>query len=481
MAESLKTKTLYGVFWVAIEKFALQIFAFVQQIILARLLMPRDFGLIAVSAVFFAISYCFIDSGFANALIRKKDRTNLDYSTVYVSNFILSIFFATLLSFVAPYIANFYQEPMLIKIIRVDALSMALGSLLAVQNTKMTINLDFRHISIINVSSTIASGISGIIFALNGYGVMSLVYPTFILLFVKAILMIYFQRWFPGIKFSKESFKDLFSYGSKLLVSNLIDVLFRNLNPIFIGKTYSSKQLGYYTKSEGFALLPSYVVTDILEKVSFPVLSKIQDDDYSLEQAYRRMIRLSAYILFPIMIGLSVLARPVVLLMITEKWENCIILLQILCFAYMFHPINRLNLSLLQVKGRSDLFLRLEVIKKIIGLIILLVTIPISLKCICYGFILSTFISMIINTYYTGKIINVGFFKQVKDILPSILYSLSMGVIIIFVTNFTTGLIMKLIIGTLAGVMYYFIISHLTNSKDLKYLIQLAKENIVRK
>ncbi|MBQ9312262.1 MAG: lipopolysaccharide biosynthesis protein [Bacteroidales bacterium] len=479
MAESLKNKAFSGMVWVGLEKFALQIFAFIQGVIMARLLMPSDYGLVAMTGVFFSISYTFIDSGFSNALIRKKDLIPVDYSTVYVTNVILSLFFAILLCLCSSLIANFYKEPILQQIVCVDALSLFLGSFLAVQGVRLQVNLNFKVLSIITVAENVIGGIASIVLAFLGFGVWSLVYPAFVKIVVKAVLFWYYQRWFPGIRFSKQSFKELFAYGSKLLISRLIDSIYNNIYPLVIGKKFSSKDLGFYTKATGYANLPAMTVSDVLGRVTFPVLAKLQDDEPTLQRVYRRMIRLSAYVLFPIMVGVSVLAYPLIVLLIGIKWEPSVIYLQILCFVLMWYPIHALNLNLLQVKGRSDLFLRLEIIKKIVGVIILVITVPMGLIAMCVGGIFSSIICLAINTYYTGKLINVGFFKQMKDLLPTLIYSLSMGVVIYWSVYFISSLWLKLIIGLIVGVVFYFGLSKLTKSQDLVYLKELLQENIL--
>lgn len=481
MSNSLQQKTFSGLLWTFAENFSLQGFGFIQGIILARLLMPSDYGLIAMVGLFFAVSNCFIDSGFTTALIRKKNRTAIDYSTVYVTNVCLSFLFAVLLCICSPAIANFYNEPILQKVVCISALSLFLNSFLAVQGTRLTINLDFKTKSIIHATTTIIAGIVTIILAFLGYGVWSLIYPTFIVLPIKAILYWHYQHWFPGLTFSVKSCKEFFSFGSKLLISGLLDTLYNNIYPIVIGKKFSATDLGYYGRADGYAALPSITITGMLSKVTFPVLCEIQEDDKRLEQVYRRLLRLSAYVIFPCMIGLAALAKPLIITIITEKWEKSIIYLQILCFSLMWYPIHAINLNLLQVKGRSDLFLRLEVIKKIIGIGILCISIPLGLIYMCIGRIFGSIICLTVNTYYTGKLIHVGFFMQMKDLLPTLLYSFSMGVIIWICNQFISSLYLQIIVGTLVGITYYVTISWINKSSELDYIILLLKQNVFKK
>ena len=481
MFNNLRQKTFSGFIWSFCETIFLQGLGFIQGIIMARLLLPSDYGLIAMISIFFSISYCFIDSGFSIALIRKKNRSNIDYSTVYVTNIFLSFIFASTLCICSPLIANFYHEPILSKITCINALLMFVGSFISVQSTRLSINLKFKTKSIINIKTTILTGIFSIILAYLGYGVWALIYPNFLSIFIRAILFWHYQHWFPGFKFSFKTCKYFFSFGSKLLISGLLNTLYNNIYPIVIGKKFSATDLGYYSRADGYAALPSTTITGMLSRVTFPVLCEIQDNEERLEQAYRRLLRVSAYVVFPCMVGLAALARPLVITIITEKWENSIIYLQLLCFSLMWYPIHAINLNLLQVKGRSDLFLRLEVIKKIIGIGILCISIPLGLIYMCIGRIFSSIICLTVNTYYTGKLIHVGFFMQMKDLFPTLFYSFSMGIIVWICNQFISSLYLQIIVGALVGITYYITISWMNKSSELDYIILLLKQNVFKK
>lgn len=481
MAESLKQKTFKGMVWTTAAKFAVQGFNFIQGIILARLLDPSDFGLIAMAGVFTAISATFVDSGFSNALVRNKERTEMDYSTTFVTNVALSLFFCLLLCACSGLIADFYHQDKLRKIVILCASQLFLGSINAVQGTRLTINLDFRTKGIINVISVVVTGLVTIAMAFMGYGVWSLIYPLFFKIVLEFFLYRCFQHWFPKLQFSWESWKKSFSFGSKLLLSSLINTVYSNIAPLIIGKKYSAADLGYYNKAEGYAALPSKTATQVLGGVTFPVLAEVQDDRQALQSVYRRLIRLSAYVVFPLMMGIAALARPLVICLITEKWSQSILYLQIVCFALMWYPVHSLNLNLLQVKGRSDLFLRLEIIKKVIGLTTLFITVPIGLVAMCIGQVCVSLISLVINTHYTGKMIDVGFLKQMKDLLPSLLYSVSMGAVIWFCIKLVPNLWVQLAVGIAVGAAYYLGVSKLTRSPELDYVVQLLKENVLPK
>lgn len=477
MADSLQKKTFSGFLWAFLETFALQAFAFVQGIILARLLIPSDYGVVAMTNIFFAVSATLIDSGFSNALIRKKSCTEQDYSTVYVTNIILSCFFATIIALCARLIANFYHEPILTKIVFLNSIMMILGSFITIQGVKLTIELNFKAKSIINATAVISTGIATIILAYMGWGVWSLIYPGFVTILIRGVLYWYYQRWLPSFSFSIQSYKEFFSYGYKLALSSLLNTVYNNIYPLIIGRCFTAADLGYYSKAKGYADLPSTTVSNILGKVTFPILCKIQDEDSRLAIVYRKMLRISAYVVFPIMFSIAALSKPLIEVLITHKWATCIPLLQVLCFALMWYPIHALNLNLLLVKGRSDLFLKLEIAKKVVGVISICITFPFGIFWMCVGQIADSLVCLIINTYYTGKLINVGFFRQMLDIFPTIIYSSIMLISIRFAIVFVQSSSMQIIIGFLTSIITYFTISTISKSEDLKSLLELIKNN----
>lgn len=479
MPTSLQQKTFSGVVWGFISNFTLRIFYFAQGIILARLLSPSDYGLVAMVAVFTAVAQLLVDSGFASALIRKHDKTDIDYSTVFDVNVVMSFCMAALLCAFSGVIAKFYNQPLLVKIVCLNAICMFFNSFFAVQGVKMSADLRFKEKNIMGTIVSVIQGLVSIGMAFAGFGVWSLVYPAFIAIPLNLLFYWHYQHWFPGIRFSRKSFNNLFGFGSKLLASGLIDTIYNNIYPIVIGKFFSSKDLGYYARSDGYANLPPTTVSGIISSVAYPILSEIQDDNDRLRNAYRKLLRLSAFILFPIMVGIAVLARPIIIVMITAKWEPCILLLEILCFAHMLRPIHSLNLNLLQVKGRSDLFLRLEIIKKIIGVSILCFTIPMGIVAMCAGSVLSSVLCLAVNTFYTGKMINMGYWKQVRDLVPALLYSLSMGLLVCLAVQPFSSDIAKLAVGIPLGVIYYFGVSYFTKSQDLAYLKVVFENNVV--
>lgn len=473
MTENLKRKTVSGVMWSAIERFSLQGVQFVMQLVMARLLLPSDYGMIAMLTIFLQIAQAFIDSGFTNALIQKKDRTEVDYSTVFYFNIIIALLFYCILFVSAPLIAKFYNMPDLILVMRVMALSLIILSFSAVHKTKLTIEINFKIQSKITLIAAGTSGIIGVGIAYWGYGVWALVYQSILNAMLTTILFNCFYRWKPLKTFSMKSFKRLFSFGSKLLVSGLIHTVYYNLYGIVIGKRFSAAELGYYTRAEQFAILPSYNLSAIITRVTFPILSSIQDDNERLASTYRKYIRLSSYLIFPLMVGLASLANPLVDLFLTEKWNGTVALLQILCFDWMFDHLSGINLNLLYVKGRSDLALRLEIIKKIIAITILLASIPLGIIGMCLGRVLYSLIATYANTYYTNSLIGLSFRTQLKDIIPYLILSLAMGGVVYATTYLGLSNIIQLIIGITIGILFYISISYIFKITSLKVLLQL--------
>ncbi len=475
MADSLKNKTVKGVFWSAVERFSVAGISFVFGLVLARLLSPSDYGIIAMLNIFMAVSQTFIDSGFSSALIRKIDRTETDNATAFYFNIGVGVACYLILFFAAPLIARFYDEPILVPVTRVVGLNLLFNSLCVVQQALLTVRIDFKTQAKISLTATVLSGVIGIVLAYKGYGVWALVVQMVSSASFRMVLLWVLARWRPRARFSKASFRELFSFGSKLLASGLLDTIYNNLYTIVIGKKFTSASLGVYARAEHFAQFPAVNITGILQRVTFPVLSTIQNEDERLRVNYRKFLRLSAYAVFPLMMGLVAVADPLVRWILTDKWEGAILFLQILCFALMWYPIHAINLNLLQVKGRSDLFLKLEVWKKIIGVVTLCVTIPLGLTAMCVGRIVTSLIALFINTYYTGKLIQVGYWVQMKDLLPIFANSVVMLGVCLLVQMPLAGVhhALSLFLAVLVGGAYYVGSSFLFHSAELKELLGL--------
>lgn len=472
---SLKDKTVKGVIWSSIDRFSAQGIQFVFSILIARLLLPEDYGVIAMLNIFLAVSQTFIDSGFGTALIRKIDRTETDFSTVFYFNIAVASVFYVILFFCAPAIANFYDTPLLEPVTKVVALNLIINSLSGIHNAKLSIVIDFKSRAKISIITTLLTGAVGLWMAYAGYGVWTLVVQNLLSSVIRTVMLWIIVRWRPQLVFSWKSFKELFSFGSKLLASALLDTLYNNIYTLVIGKVFSPSTLGVYSKAKNLAQFPSSNITSVLQSVTFPVLSTIQNDEERLSDAYKRFLKLSAFVVFPLMVGLAAVADPFIRIALTDKWANAICLLQILCFSLIWYPIHAINLNILQVKGRSDYFLKLEIIKKVQGVLFLIVTVPMGIVAMCLGKVISSLISLIWNTYYTEKLIGYGYFSQMRDLLPILVHSLVMGGIVLLVVNFMPTLWLKLIVGVLVGIVYYIAGAYIMRFPEMDELLTIMK------
>ena len=473
--ESLKKKTVKGVAWTSLDQVMNLGFGFIIGVILARLLSPSDYGMIAMIAVFNAIAMAFVNSGFGSALIRKPDLTEDDNTTAFSFNIVVAIVMVGVLWLVAPWVAKFYDKPILASLLRAEAFLLLISSLRIVQNTQLSRALNFKALMIINVASQVIAGVIAIVAAYRGFGVWSLVIQHYVSGIIGLVLLWVISPWRPRGKWNKVSFSYLWGYGSKMLASGLLDRIYSNIYPIIIGKLFSAADLGQYTRAKGYAAIPSTGLTGVIQQVTFPVLSQIQGDDDRLRDAYRRMLRFSVFLVFPIMIGMAALAYPLVVALVTDKWVQCVPYLQVISFASMWYPVHAINLNLLQVKGRSDLFLRLEIIKKAIVTIAIFVCVPFGIIGICYGAVVTSLLCLAINTYYTGKLINVGFFRQMMDMTPTLINSLVMGAAIYLLTLPLDSNVLKLAVGIPAGMVFYLAVAWLFRLPELKEAIDIIR------
>lgn len=473
MPESLKKKTVKGVAWTSLNKVLDLGFGFVIGVILARLLSPSDYGLLAMIAVFSAIAFTFLDSGFGNALIRKPDLNEDDNTTAFLFNLVAGIVLFGVIWLIAPWVSAFYDKPILTPLLRAEGSLLIVASFKIVQNTQLTRALNFKAKMIIRVVSSVSGGVIGIIAAYCGLGVWALVAMHIADALISLVLLWIISPWRPRGKWSKKSFNYLWGYGSKLLASGLLDTVYSNIYPIVIGKFYSAADLGQYSRAKGYADMPSQSLTGVIQQVTFPVLSQIQDDHQRLGNNYRRMLRFSVFIIFPIMIGLAVLAHPLVVSLVTDKWAQCVPYLQIICLASMWYPVHAINLSLLQVKGRSDLFLRLEIIKKALITVVVFICVPFGIMGICYGAVFTSLACLAINTYYTGKLIDVGFVRQMMDMTPTLLASLAMGAVVYFAVIPFDSDVVKLAVGIPMGMVVYLAIAKIFKMPELQEALDI--------
>lgn len=478
---NLKVEASKGVFWSVIERFSVQGVQFIIGIVMARILSPSDYGLIGMLAIFMSLSQVFIDGGFSTALIQKQDRTSVDYSTVFYINMGISIFFYLLLFIAAPFIAYFYEQPLLVAITRVYALNLIINSFAAVQKTILVINVDFKTQSKISLASAIISGLIGVYFAYNGLAVWALVVQSIVCAILNVLLCVVYVKWKPAFIFSIESFKSLFGFGSKVLIASIISNVYTNLYSLAIGKKFTAADLGYYTRANQFASLAGDNITSILARVSLPVLSKIQDDDIHLILAYRKYLKSAVFVVFPLIMVVCGLAKPIVLLLLTEKWHRSILLLQILSINYIFSPITSINLNLLYVKGRSDLILKLEIIKKTIAFLILGISLFFSLEWVCAGLSLYAFISIFLNTHYTKKLLDYGIGKQFVDVASIFFISILVLVTNLIISQFINEPYLAIIIGVLLSGAIYLGVSYIIRLPELyefaNLIMPLIKKN----
>ncbi len=432
---TLKQKTVSGTIWSFIDSFANQGIQFIAGIVLARILSPTEFGLIGMLTIFIALSQSFIDSGFTNALIRKQDCTQTDYSTVFYFNIVVGIIFYLILFFFADSIGTFFNEPQLELLLQVLGLGLILNALGIIQRTILTKNIDFKLQTRVSVVSSTLSALIAISMALNGFGVWSLVALTLSRFGFNSLFLWIWAKWRPSLIFSIKSFKDLFSFGSKLLISGLIDTAYRNIYYLIIGKYFSATELGYYTRADQFQALPSQQLTGIFGRVSYPILSTIQDDVKKLKTAYKQIIKSTMLITFVLMLGMAAIAKPMILILVGEKWLPSVIYLQMLCFVGMFYPLHALNLNMLKVQGRSDLFLRLEIIKTVLAVPVIIIGILYGIKIMICGMLINTIIAYYLNSYWSGKFIGYSSFEQIKDIFPSFLLAFTVSAIIYIIGN----------------------------------------------
>ena len=480
-AGSIKQKATTGVLWNAIEKFSVLAGQFMIGIVLARILMPKDFGLIGMLSIFIVVSQSFVDSGMGLALVQKKDRTELDFSTVFVFNFLISTLFYFILFFAAPFIADFYEMPQLVGISRILTLNLIINSLAIVQRTRLVININFKTLAKINVISVVIAGSCGIICANLGYGVWSLVVQNLVLATVSVVLYWSLSKWKPSLKFSKKSFNDLFGFGSKLLLASIYGKILQNLYDLAIGKKFSAADLGYYNRSKSFVELSSGSITRILHQVTYPVLCSLADDKERMVAAYIRMIKMAGFMIFPVMTLLSLLADPLIRFVLTDKWAMAIPLLQWMCFARIIYPVSVINMNLLNAIGRSDLYLKVDLSKFPFILFFLVAAIPYGVKAMIIGQVFSAIIGFFINAYYPGKFYGYGAWAQIKDLSRMLLATAIMAVPVYFLTNSIEHHLLAIFTGGSCGLISYITACYFLKVNELNEIKSIGLKLLNKK
>jgi O-antigen/teichoic acid export membrane protein len=476
---SLKQKTVSALIWSLIDNIANLGINFVIGIILARLLSPHEFGLIGMITIFLAVAQTFITGGFGQALIRKSNCTQADYSTVFLFNLVVSVFLFLVLFFSAGTISVFFNEPKLSLLIRVLATGLIINALSIIQKTILTKRLDFKLQTRISIIASIISGIIAIVLALYGFGVWSLVVRILISFVLNSFFLWYWNTWRPLFLFDKKSFNELFSFGGKILLSGLIDTIYQNIYYVVIGKYFHADQLGYYTRADQFQALPSQNMQGVIGRVSYPILATIQHDIPALKSAYIKLIKSTMLISFVLMIGMAAVAKSMIVALIGIKWLPSVAYLQLLCFVGMFIPLHALNLNMLEIQGRSDLFLRLEIIKKILAVPAIIIGIFIGIKGMIVGMFINTLIAYYLNSYWSGKFIGYSFFNQIKDILPAFLIAVFVSGLVFLLgilVNLSPIVVFSLQISL--GILLTIGICEFIKFEDYFYIKQIIVEKI---
>jgi O-antigen/teichoic acid export membrane protein len=475
---SLKSKAAKGMAWSAIGTFSTQGISFVIGIILARILMPSDYGLIGMLAIFFAVSQLLVESGFSNALIQKIDRTETDYSTIFYFNLLVSFVIYLILFFIAPLISQFYDSPELTLLTRVLSLNIPIGSLAIVQQARMKIMLDFKTPALITILSVAISGTLGVILAYSGYGVWALVVQSLSSTIVKTLLLFVFNKWLPQFYFSISTLKHLFGFSSKLLVAGLVANIVQNLYSILIGKLFSPKDVGFYTRARQFPELLSGTITSILQGVTFPILTSLQNDRERMLLVYGRLMRITVFFVMPLLTLFALIAEPFIRLLLTEKWIAVVPLIQWLCFARMITPISALNMNILNAIGRSDLYLKVDLSKLPLVLGTMAITVPLGINVVVIGNFFTSVVSFFINAYYPGKMFGYGPFRQIKEMKYVILSTLIMAICVLSVTYWLRGDLLRILVGSSFGIISFLLSAYLFKIEELNEVKKMASQLI---
>lgn len=481
LTDSLRHKTIRGVGWSFVDNIASSGITFLVGLVLARLLTPAEYGLMAMIAIFIAISNSIIDSGFSNALIRKIHVERVDYNTVFYFNLIISILVYAILYIASPVISAFFKEPVLVEVTRVIGWVLIINALAIIPRTQFVRNVDFKTQTKVSLISSVSSGIVGIGMALGGMGVWSLVGQQLSRQFLNTLFLWIYSKWRPVWEFSTQSFKELFGFGSKLLLSGLLDTIYKNIYYIVIGRFYTSAQLGQYTRAEQFNTIFSSNLTSVVQRVSYPVLSSIQEESERLREAYRKVIKITMLITFACMLGLAAVAKPLIIILIGEKWLPAVYLLQIICFSGMLYPLHAINLNILQVKGRSDLFLKLEIIKKIIAVFPIIIGIFYGIECMLWGSVVTSLIAYFLNSYYSANLINYPTNEQIRDILPTFVISFIVAAFMWSISFFDISVYILLPIQIIVGMLFALFIYEKLHLDEYLEIKQLALSAFKRK
>lgn len=458
-----------GMIWSFIERFSSQGISFVVSIVIARMVAPEIYGLIAIIQVFLIFAQVFIDSGFGNALIQKKEKKEEDFHTVFIFNMVVSVVIYLIFFLCAPYISDFYENPELTLITRIVALNLVISSLSIVQRTRLTIALDFKTQAKVSVLATVISGIVGIVMAYWGFEVWALVVQQLLLQFMQTIMLIIVVKWCPKLIFSVESFRKMFSFGSKLLINNVITSIYINLANLVIGKWYSAASLAFYNRAFTLTQLPSTNIESVMQRIIYPLTCEVQDDRERLYQTYHKYLHLTNYIILPLLTTLCVLATPIVTILLTEKWLPAAEYVSLYSINFMFYAWIDQTSSIMNAMGRSDLNLKGAFIKRPIAFVILFTSLGISIKAICIATIVASFIELVINIILTNKIMNMSVFEHVKPQFNIIIMNVLLAFVVYKTSLFLETAFCKILISGSIGILSYISMTFLFRLDERHY------------
>ena len=479
--QSLKDKTIKGTAWSAIDNVTQMGVSFLVSIVLARLLSPDDYGLIGIINIFTVVCTAIINGGFSSALIRKKDVTDDDYNTSFIVNLGLSLLLYALVFLASPLIADFFGREELIWLTRVSSLIMIIGALAIVQQTRLTKRIDFKTQTKITLTASITSGVIGITMAFLDFGVWALVAQMLSAQVLRTVLLWVYNHWIPSLRFNRNSFHELFGFGWKMMVSSVIDNVWQQLYQVVVGKYYSPATLGQYTRAKQFSQMFSSNLTGVIQRVTYPVLSDIQDEKERMVEAYRKIIKITMFFTLSLMFALGAISEPLLNCLIGEKWHEAATYLPLICIIGSFYPLHAINLNMLYVQGRSDVFLGLEIIKKIISIGPLLIGALVGIFPMLFTSILTSIICYFLNSYFPGKIIGYTSWMQIRDIAPSFVISTITAVVIYFFKFLPISNWVILPIQMTVGLGLFALLCKVTNNKEIKEVIGLSKSLLKNK
>lgn len=478
---NVKKKVLSGLVWKFLERISSQLVTFIVSIVLARLLDPSSYGAIAIVNIFIAFSNVFVTSGFSTSLIQKKNSDDVDFSSAFYFNIAFGVVLYAVIYVFSPLIASFYNLEILKSVLRFMGLNIIIVGANSVQQAYVSKNMLFKRFFTSTFGATLASGIAGIIAAYCGIGIWALAIQHTLNSLLAMVILWFTVKWRPKRMFSFKRLGVLFSYGWKILVSGLLTTGTNEIRSLIIGKMYTPTDLAYFNKGKSF---PSLVVNNIdssIQSVLFPAISSIQDDCVAVKTMTRRSIRVSSFIMFPLMMGLAFVARPFINLLLTEKWLGCVVYLQIYCFILAFMPIHTANLQAIKAMGRSDIFLKLEIIKKIIGISFLLISMRFGVLAIAASSMISTVIASFVNAYPNKKLINYGYTEQIKDLLNGGLPLGAMGLCVYMIGRLPMADLPLMTIQVLAGVIIYIAVSFVSKNESFNYILSIVREFVRKK